>query len=106
LLVRVDYLADGATITAKQYVALLDELKQQLVFKRRGRLSKGILFLQDSAAPQKEAIMNRKLADLHFEVLQYQAYSPDLTTSDYYSFPTLRERKFSTIEKATSAAGG
>jgi hypothetical protein len=30
----VDYLEQGATITAKYYVALLDKLKQQLVSKR------------------------------------------------------------------------
>jgi hypothetical protein len=52
----VDYLEKDATITAKYYVVLLDKLKQQLVSKRRGKLSKGILFLQDNAAPHKEAI--------------------------------------------------
>jgi hypothetical protein len=36
----VDNLEKGATITAEYYVALLDELKQQLVSKRRGKLSK------------------------------------------------------------------
>jgi hypothetical protein len=36
----VDYLEKGATITAKYYVALLDKLKQQLVCKLRGKLSK------------------------------------------------------------------
>jgi hypothetical protein len=40
-------------------------------------LSKGILFLQDNAAPHKVAIMRRALADLHFEVLKHPAYSPD-----------------------------
>jgi hypothetical protein len=32
-----------ATITANYYVALLDKLKQQLVFKLRGKLSRGVL---------------------------------------------------------------
>jgi hypothetical protein len=45
----VDYLEEGATITAKYYVALLDGLKQQLVSKYRGKLSKG----KDNAAPYK-----------------------------------------------------
>jgi hypothetical protein len=52
----VVYLEKGATIMTKYYVALLDKLKQQLVSKRRGKLSKGILFLQDNAAPNKAAI--------------------------------------------------
>jgi hypothetical protein len=38
----VDYLEKDATITAKNYVALLNKLKQQLVSKRRAKLSKGI----------------------------------------------------------------
>jgi hypothetical protein len=52
-------------------------------------LSKGILFLQDNAAPRKAAITYQKLADLHFEVLKHPAYSPDFAPSDYYLFPNL-----------------
>jgi histone-lysine N-methyltransferase SETMAR len=52
-------------------------------------LSKGILFLQDNAAPQKVAITHQKLADLHFEVLKHPAYSSDLAPSDYYLFLNL-----------------
>jgi histone-lysine N-methyltransferase SETMAR len=50
------------------------------------------------------------LADLHFEVLKNPAYSPDLAASDYHHLPNLqkhlKERKFSSIEEATSAADG
>jgi hypothetical protein len=42
----VDYLGKGPTITAKNCVALLDKLKQQLVSKHQGKFSKGILILQ------------------------------------------------------------
>jgi hypothetical protein len=42
----VDFLENCATITVKYYVALLEKLKLQLIFKLRGTLSKGILFLQ------------------------------------------------------------
>jgi hypothetical protein len=40
------------------------------LYKRRGKLSKGILFHQDNAAPHNAAITHQKLADLHFEVLK------------------------------------
>jgi hypothetical protein len=63
----VDYLERGATIMAKYYVALLDEMKQQLVSKHQGKLLKEILLLQDNAASHKAAIIHQKLADLHFE---------------------------------------
>jgi hypothetical protein len=52
-------------------------------------LSKGILFLQDNAAPHKATITHQKLADLHFEVLKHPAYSPDLAPSDYCLFSNL-----------------
>jgi hypothetical protein len=103
----VDYLENGATITAKYYVALLDKLKQQLVSKRRGKLSKGILFLQDNAAPHK-AITHQKLAEHHFGILKHLVYSSDFALSDYYLLPHLKKhlngRKFSNIEEATLAA--
>jgi hypothetical protein len=50
---------------------------------------KGILFLEDIAAPHKAAITHQKLTDLHFEVLKHPTYSPDLAPSDYYLFPNL-----------------
>jgi transposase len=52
-------------------------------------LSKGILFLQDNAAPHKAAITHQKLAELHFEVLKLPVYSPDLAPLDYYLIPNL-----------------
>jgi hypothetical protein len=43
----VDYYLDkGVTITAKYYIALLGKLKQQLISKRGGKLSKGMLSSQ------------------------------------------------------------
>jgi hypothetical protein len=109
-ILRVDYLERGATIMAKYYIALLDKMKQQLVSKHRGKLSKGILLHQDIAAPYKTAITRQKLADLHFEVLKHPACSPDLASSDYCLFPNLKKhlkgQKFSSIEEATLAADG
>jgi histone-lysine N-methyltransferase SETMAR len=87
----VVHVENGATITAKYYVALLDKLKQQLVSKRRGKLSKGMLFHQDNAAPHKVDLMHQKMADLHFEVLKHPAYSPDLAPLDYCLSPNLKK---------------
>jgi hypothetical protein len=103
----VDYVERGAAITAKYCVALLDEMKQQLVSKHRCKLSKRVLFHQDSAAPHKAAITHQKLADLHFEAPKHPACSPDLASSDYCLFPNLKKhlkgRKFSRLEEATLA---
>jgi hypothetical protein len=86
----VDYLEKGTTIMAKYCVALLEKLKQQLVSKHPGKLSKRILFLQDNAAPHKAAITHQKLEDLHYEVLKHLAYSSDLPLQTTTSFLTSR----------------
>jgi histone-lysine N-methyltransferase SETMAR len=87
----VDFLEEGSAILEKYCVTLLDELKKELISKRCGKLSKGILFLQDNANPHKAVITHQKLADLHFEVLKHSGYSPDLAPSNYYLFPNLEK---------------
>jgi hypothetical protein len=71
---------------------------------------KDSLFLQDSAAPYEAYIVHQTSVDLHFEVLKYLAYSPDLIPSDYYLFHNLKNRlkgkKFFSTEEATSAVDG
>jgi hypothetical protein len=69
-------------------------MKQQLVSKHQGKLSKGILFHQDNAVPHKAAIMHLKLTDLHFEVLKHPTYSPGLAF-----FLTLRDESFRALRR-------
>jgi hypothetical protein len=87
----VDYPEEAAAIMAQNCVALVDRLKQQLVSICRGKLSKGILCLQDNVAPHKAAITHKKLADLHSEVLNHLACSPDLVPSEYCLFSNLKK---------------
>jgi hypothetical protein len=58
------YLEKGATIMANCYVAILNKMKQQLVSKCRGKLSKEILSLQDNAVLHKVVITSQKHPDL------------------------------------------
>jgi hypothetical protein len=66
-------------------------VEQQLVSKRQGKFSKGILFLQDNAAPDKTAMTHQKLAHLGLEVLQQPACSPDFVPSERHLFPNLKK---------------
>jgi histone-lysine N-methyltransferase SETMAR len=86
----VDHLEKGATITDSYYTSLLDKVKQAMVSKQQGKLSKGVLFLQDNASSRMAAITQQKLADLHFEVLTHPAHSSDLAASDYHLFPNFK----------------
>jgi hypothetical protein len=69
---------------AKHHIALLDKLRERLVSKLRGKLSKGILFLQDNSTSHKAAITHQKLPDLYFEGLKH----PDLALRTATSFLT------------------
>jgi hypothetical protein len=94
---------------AKYYVALRQNEAAATVSKHRGKLPKGILFLQDDADPPKVAITHQELADFHFKALKHPAYSPDLDLSDYYLFPKLKKRlkaRNLSTEDATLAVDG
>jgi hypothetical protein len=84
------------------------KLKYKLVSKSRGKLSKGIWFLQDNATPHKPAITHQNFTDLHSEVQKLPAYSSDVAHSDCYLFPNLKKhfkgRVFSNIAEATMVA--
>jgi len=73
----IDYLPKDQTINAECYSSLLVQLKDILRGKRRGKFTKGVLFLNDRAlATQK------KLTYLCFHGLDHPPYSPDLAPSD------------------------
>jgi len=48
-IVLIDYLPKGQTINVEYYSSLLVQLKDILKEKRRGKVTNGVLFLQDNA---------------------------------------------------------
>ena len=80
-IIMIDYLQKGKTINADYYTSLLDQLKQKLKEKRRGKLSKGVLFLQDNASSHKAHRTMQKFDQIGFELLHHPPYSPGLTPS-------------------------
>nr|XP_060623585.1 histone-lysine N-methyltransferase SETMAR-like isoform X2 [Anolis sagrei ordinatus] len=103
----VDYLQNGSTINARYYIELLDQLKAALQAKRRGKLSKGILFLQDNASAHTAQETMAKLVELGFQLVDHPPDSPDLAPSDYHLFPNLKKHiqgtKFHIISDAMAA---
>jgi len=88
---RVDYLPKGQTINAEYYSSLLVQLKDILKEERRGKFTKGVLFLHDNAPAHRELATQKKLAYLGFQCLDHPPYSPDLAPSDYHLFPGLKK---------------
>jgi len=88
----IDYLPKGQTIDAKFYSSLLVQLKDILKEKRRGKVTKGVLFLHDNALAHRALATQKKLAYLGFQCHDHPLCSPDLAPSDYHLFPGLKKQ--------------
>jgi len=83
----IDYLPKDQTIKAEYYSSLLVQLKDISKEKRRGKFTKGVLFLHDNSPSHRALATQKKLAYLRFQYLDHPPYSPDLAPSDYHLFP-------------------
>jgi len=59
--------------------------------KRRGKFTKGVLFLNDNAPAHQALATQKKLAYQGFQCLDHSPYSPDMAPSDYHLFPGLKK---------------
>jgi len=75
---------------------------------RGGKVTKGVLFLHDSAPVHRVLATHKKLAYLGFQYFDHPKYSPDLAPSDYHLFPGLKKnlniRHFSSDAEVIAAA--
>ena len=84
----IDYLPKGQTINTEYYPTKLVLLKGILKEEYRGKITKGVLFLN---APAHWAFASqKKLAYLGFHFLDHPLHFPDLAPSDYHLFPGLK----------------
>ena len=58
--------------------------------KMRGRLTRGVLLLQDNAPAHTLQVAMAAATECGFEVLPHPPYSPDLAPSDSILFPKLK----------------
>lgn len=89
--IMTSYLPKGSTITAEYYAGELRQLREALKTKRRGKLRRGVLLLQDNASSHTAQIATATASECGFELLPHPPYSPDLAPSDFYLFPKLKE---------------
>jgi len=76
--------------------------------KNATKVTKRVLFLQDSAPPHRALVTQKKPAYLGFQCLDHPPYSPDLAPSDCHLFPGLKKqlkvRHFSSDAEVIAAA--
>lgn len=103
----IDYLPKNTTMNADYYAILLDRLREEIKEKRRGKLRKGILILQDNAPVHTACMARASLKKNGFAEINHPPYSPDLAPCDYYLFKNLKKnlrgRRFSTDEEMKDA---
>jgi hypothetical protein len=68
------------------------QLKDILKEKRRGKVTKVVLFLHDNAPAHPALATQTKLIYLGFHFLDHPPYFPDLCPSDYHLFHGLKKQ--------------
>ena len=88
----IDYLPKVQTINAENHSFLLVQLRDIFKEKRRGEVTKVILFLHDNSPVPRALATQNKLSYLDFHCLHHPTYTPDLAPSDYLLFPGLKKQ--------------
>ena len=89
-IIMVDYLEEGPTKNGAYYAEELKRLRQEIVKKRKGKLTRGVLLLQDNAPANISQVAMAAASKCGFEVLPDSSYSPDLAPSDFCLFSNLK----------------
>ncbi|UYV78083.1 hypothetical protein LAZ67_16000046 [Cordylochernes scorpioides] len=86
----IDFLNKGQTITGNYYANLVKQLREAIKEKRRGKLSRKIVYHQDNAPSHRSLQAMATIYDSGFELLPHAPHSPDLAPSDFHLFPHLK----------------
>lgn len=89
-ILQIDWLPEGDTITSQYYIGCLERLRSTVKKERRGKLTRGVLLLQDNARPHTSHLTMAALHDLNFAAMAHPPYSPDLSPSDYWLFSPMK----------------
>ena len=102
----VEFLEDRKSVNAIYYAAVLRKLRE-ISKKRPGKLRRRILFHYDNAPAHTSKLCRNvlnALQEVHWEILRYPPYSPDLAPSDFFLFPKLKEAIKGTRHDSKDAA--
>ncbi|UYV82869.1 hypothetical protein LAZ67_22001161 [Cordylochernes scorpioides] len=87
----LDFLNKGQTITGDYYANFVKQLREAIKEKRRGKLSRKIVYHQDNAPSHRSLQAMATIYYSGFELLPHAPYSPDLAPSDFNLFPHLKK---------------
>ncbi|GFS27223.1 transposase [Elysia marginata] len=87
-IVHIEFLKQGNTVNSERYISTLRKLSVMLT---RVRLTKHAILHHDNARSHTSRKTEEALHKINFVILPHPSYSPDLSPSDFYLFPKLKE---------------
>ena len=88
--IMIGYLEQGRTIIGTYYADEVRRQRQEIARKRRGKLTCGVVLLQDNVPAHTSQVAMTPATECGFEVLPHPPCSPDMAPSDFYLFPKLK----------------
>jgi len=86
----MDYLPKGTTMNGQYYADLITRLRSVVMEKRRGKVSRGVLLLQDYAPVHTSKVAKATLRKTGFKEIDHPPYSPYLVPCHYLLFKNLK----------------
>ena len=86
----IDYLEQCRTINGAYCAGKLRRLRQEIARKRRGKMTSGVLLLQDNASAHTSLVAMAAVTNYGFEILPHSPSSTGMALSNYYLFPKLK----------------
>ena len=101
-----EYLPRRTTINGPYYASIIERLRSVIVERGRGKVSHGVLLLDDNVPIHKCKIVQVAIRQVGFLELDHPAYSPDLALTNYHPFSNLKKflrlKDFSSDDEAVS----
>lgn len=98
----------GQTVNGDYYLSVLRNKVRRAIRDKRPLLQeKGVILLQDNAAPHRKKGVLEAMEQWGWKTLAHPPYSPDLSPCDYFLFPKVKEiirgRRFNDEESINAA---
>ena len=90
VMIMIDYLEQGRTINGAYYAGELRWLRQEIARKRRRKLTRCVLLLQENAPVHTSQVAMTAATECLFVILPYLTYSLIMAPSDFHLFPKLK----------------
>ena len=103
-MIYMHWVPTGQTVNKEHYVEVLREFRKRFLGKRPALFKSGQWhFHQDNVPVNKSILVRDYLTKMGIKTVPPPPYCPDLTSCDFWFFPTLRDCRYETTEEMKEA---